>query len=280
MLARLLHLDRRFIFAFIALAVVAAFLFPVTLPTEPSAPVRAVYQAMEKLPPGSILLFSFDYGPSTAVECHPMAVTAVRQALARNLRLVTMTLWAEGKPFVRLAEEQVLKELKEQGITKTYGVDYVNLGFKTGGEPMLRSLATGFAAQFPTDDTGRPLSDLPLMREVKGYRSFAMVHTYSAGRPGIVEWVRVVSSQYGVPVVGGVTAVQAPEVYPFLNSGQLLGLLGGLRGAAEYEVLTGHPGTASRGMVAQSIVHFLIAGFIIFSNVVYFLDRRRTRRGQ
>ena len=77
-----------------------------------------------------------------------------------------------------------------------------------------------------------------------------------------------------------VTAVTAPEAYPVLNSGQVQGLLSGLRGAAEYEVLVGHPGTATRGMDAQSVVHFVIAGFIVVANFLYFAERRQRKRRQ
>ncbi len=41
---------------------------------------------------------------------------------------------------------------------------------------------------------------------------------------------------YKVPVAGGVTAVSIPGRMPYLQSGQLSGILAGLRGAAEYEV--------------------------------------------
>ena len=42
----------------------------------------------------------------------------------------------------------------------------------------------------------------------------------------------------------------APDLYPFLDSGQLKGLLGGLAGAAEYETLIDRSGQATKGMSA------------------------------
>ena len=67
----------------------------------------------------------------------------------------------------------------------------------------------------------------------------------------------------------------------------MLGLLGGLKGASEYEKLLTdrypdlRPGyeragvyTATRGMDVQSIVHVIIIAFIALGNAIYFLGRR------
>ena len=65
----------------------------------------------------------------------------------------------------------------------------------------------------------------------------------------------------------------ASDAYPYLNAGQLEGLLGGLSGAAEYEKLIGVPGTATIGMDAQSIAHILIILLIALGNIAYFATR-------
>ncbi|HYW69082.1 MAG TPA: hypothetical protein VE960_05700, partial [bacterium] len=97
----------------------------------------------------------------------------------------------------------------------------------------------------------------------------------SAGTPGAREWVQQVQGRYGITLGAGTTAVGAPNFYPYVQSGQLTGLLGGLKGAAEYETLIGHPGDATKGMDAQSIVHALVVVFILLGNVVYLVSRRR-----
>ncbi|MEW6753707.1 MAG: hypothetical protein AB1505_22410, partial [Candidatus Latescibacterota bacterium] len=61
---------------------------------------------------------------------------------------------------------------------------------------------------------------------------------------------------------------------PFLQSGQLAGMIGGLAGAAEYEQLIGHPAAATAGMLAQSVTHVIIVAFIVFGNAAYFATRR------
>jgi hypothetical protein len=70
----------------------------------------------------------------------------------------------------------------------------------------------------------------------------------------------------------------APKFYAFYGAGQIVGLLGGMKGAAEYEILLERPGTAFRGMDIQSLVHFLIIGLVIFGNIGYFVTKNRKRK--
>lgn len=270
------NLDRRWIFVFVAIAVIVPLAFPLKLPIEPSKPVRNLYAAIDALPPDALVCMSFDYGPSTRVECHPMAIATLRHVFQKGGKVVGIALWPEGAFYGREALNAVAAEKD-----KKYGVDYANLGYKSGGEVVLRGMGDDFRNLYSDDLEGTRMDNIPLMKRVKGWRSFDMVLTFSAGKPGIIEHIRVVGTQYNRVLGAGVTAVQAPEVYPFLNAGQLVGLMGGLRGAAEYEVLLGEKGTATPGMDAQSIVHFMIAGFILFSNILYFAERRdRLRRSQ
>ena len=51
---------------------------------------------------------------------------------------------------------------------------------------------------------------------------------------------------------------------------------GGLAGAAEYESLIRHPGTATEGMRPQSVTPLILIAFILFGNAMYFLHRRST----
>ena len=55
----------------------------------------------------------------------------------------------------------------------------------------------------------------------------------------------------------------------------MVGLLGGMKGAAEYEKLSENQGRAMRGMDPQSIIHFLIIFFVILGNVGYFISKKK-----
>ncbi|MGM9991582.1 MAG: hypothetical protein ACI376_01860 [Candidatus Bruticola sp.] len=266
MLAKLSNLDRRWIFFALALCVIIPLVWPLQLRIEPSPLSIKFYETVENLPENSCVCMSFDYGPGTKVECHPMAVAMLRHLFRRKCKVVCIALWPEGSLFAREALQEAAKEYEA-----VYGEDYVNLGYKNGGEVILKAIGEDFGSIYTSDFSGRRLSDLPIMNRVVGWDSFDLVCDWSMGRPGLAEFVRVVVGQYNRPLLAGTTAVTTPEAYPFLNSGQLIGLLGGLRGASEYEVLIGMKGgQASRGIDAQSMAHFFVAFLIVLANLIYF----------
>jgi len=197
----------------------------------------------------------------------------IRHAFSKNLKVLAIAIWPDGAQLSRAILDRLGKEYN-----KEYGKDYVNLGYKSGGSVVLLGIGGGFSTYFPTDIDGRPLSELPLMSKVKDYSNIAIVLSFSAGFPGLKEYVLTVNSQFNTKVAGACTAVSAPEMYTFLNSGQLVGLMGGLKGAAEYEALIKLNGMARKGMDAQSVVHILIILFILFANVVYFIDKYRNKK--
>ena len=263
------QIDRRLIFVLILVAVAWPLIQPMRLPIDVSPPVQTLYDAIEAVPPGSIVMLGGDYSPDTMPELQPMGESFIRHAFSRDLRIVVACLWPASPPLVERAMTPIAEEFG-----KEYGVDYVNLGYMAGGIVTLLGMGASIPNTFPTDYGGTPVSEIPLMQEVENFEDIAFVMEISAGTPGTREWVQQVQSRFHVTLGSGVTAVSAPNFYPYIQSGQLTGLLGGLKGAAEYETLVGVPGTATRGMDAQSVVHALIVVFILLGNVVYFVSRR------
>jgi len=263
-------IDRRIIFTLIFIAVVWPLLQPMSLPIDVSPPVQTLYDAVEAIPPGSIVMLGADYSPDTMPELQPMVNTFIRHAFERDLRIVVACLWPASPPLVETAMGPLAEEYG-----KEYGTDYVNLGYMAGGIVTLLGMGASIPNTYPSDYGGTPVGEIPLMQEVENFDDIAFVMEVSAGTPGTREWVQQVQGRYRVALGSGTTAVGAPNFYPYVQSGQLTGLLGGLKGAAEYETLIGHPGDATKGMDAQSVVHALVVAFILLGNVVYLLSLRR-----
>jgi len=267
------NIDRRIIFTLIFVAVVWPLLQPMSLPISVSPPVQTLYDAVEAIPPGSIVMLGADYSPDTMPELQPMVDTFIRHAFERDLRIVVACLWPASPPLVEAAIGPLAEEYG-----KEYGTDYVNLGYMAGGIVTLLGMGASIPNTYPSDYGGTPVGEIPLMQEVENFDDIAFVMEISAGTPGTREWVQQVQGRYRVALGSGTTAVGAPNFYPYVQSGQLTGLLGGLKGAAEYETLIGHPGDATKGMDAQSVVHALVVAFILLGNVVYLLSLRSKRQ--
>jgi len=271
-----IHLDRRIIYLIVLLSVIIPLLNPFGLKIETTEPVKASYQYVENLPEDAVVLISVDYGPSTAVELEPMALATSDQLLKKGQKIAYMALFPEGEALIN----RLIQKLRELHPEKQYGVDLVNLGYKAGNEAVPLKMGLDFRGQFPTDTKGTPLSAIPMLKDITRLQQFDLVATYSAGFPGALEHIRITASEYGMPLVVGTTAVQITQYYPYYSSGQVVGLIGGLRGAAEYEKLANFEGTAIGGMEAQSVAHFTIAGLIVLANVltlIQFLQRRKGR---
>ena len=264
------HLDRRWIFLITGLLVLVPLLWPLNLPIEPSAPVRAYHDTIAALPAGSTVLMSCDFDPASQPELEPMTRTTLRQLFAKHCKVVVVVVFQGGARFVDTIVQDVARERHQRD-----GVDFVNLGYKAGDEAVLVLMGQSIPKTFPRDHNGRDVTRLPIMREVRNYASFALLVSISAGYPGTKEYVQQVQGRFHIPMVAGVTAVFAPTLYPYLQTGQLRGLMGGMAGAAEYEELRYERGMASRGMDAQSLAHMFIALCIVLGNLAHHEKKRR-----
>ncbi len=265
------RLDRRWLFLALGLLVLLPMLFPLGLPLTVSDPVARYARAIDSLPRGSRVLLACDYDPAGIPELAPMTRTTFRHLMARGCKVVAVVLWPGGPALV----DSVLRETAREFPDRRYGVDWVDLGYKAGDEAVMVLMGQGLAAAFPRDAEGHDTRALPLMAEARDYSSFALLVSLAEGAPGTREWVQQVQARFHLPMIAGVTAVIAPELYPYLQSGQLRGLLGGMAGAAEYEAARRERGAASRGMDAQSLAHLFVALCIVLGNVAFLARRGR-----
>ncbi|TPW17296.1 MAG: hypothetical protein FD129_435 [bacterium] len=280
----LARIDRRWIFLLIAVSVIIPMLFKLKIPTRPSPVVQDIYDKVENLPPGSRILVSLDFAPGTLAENWPMAATAVRHVLSKGHKLYLMTLWATGPDIITRAIDEIVKA--DFPNTK-YGEDYVNLGYKAGNQGVINSLGTNFKTLFTGDATGIPTDQIELTKPINSVADFDLVIAIGSGFPGVKEWVQFAGDRSNVAIAGGVTAVEAPLLYPYYPR-QLLGLMGGLQGAAEYEAAfsIGHPEFRERSedaiskMGPQTVAHLVILLLIIVGNVAYFLGKSAARGGR
>lgn len=270
---RMLKIDRRIIFLVIGLCTLLPLLYPVGLPIKISSEVRGVYNHIESLPERSVFFMSFDFDPASKPELHPQAIALLRHAFRKNLRVVTMTLWVTG---TGLADQIVTQVAKEMG--KENGKDYVFLGWSPGNTAVIINLGQNLYNTFPSDYGGKPTKGLPVLDGVQSLKDVTYLVSLGAGNPGVEAWYVFGKDKYKFEMGGGCTGVMAPGLYPLLRSGQINGLIGGLRGAAEYESLIDQKGKAVAGMDAQSATHVAIIVLVIICNLFYFSMRRTARQ--
>lgn len=270
---RMLRIDRRLIFLLISVCTLIPLLYPVGLAIRVSPEVHGVYDYIESLPEGSVFLLSMDFDPASKPELYPQAVALLRHAFKKNLRVIGMTLWVTG---TGMADEVITKVARESG--KVSGKDYVFLGWSPGVGSLIITMGQDLYKAFPTDYYNQPTKGMPVLKELQNLRDVSYVVSLAAGTAGIETWYVFGKDKYKFELGGGCTGVIAPGLYPLLRSGQINGLVGGLRGAAEYEVLIGQKGRAVAGMDAQSATHFAIIILVLLCNTFYLLIRTSGRQ--
>ena len=264
----MVSIDRRIIFVLIALGTLLPLLHPFGLPIKVSPEVRGVYDYIESLPEGSVFFLSLDFDPSSKPELEPQAVALLRHAFRKHLRVIGMTHWLPG---TGLAESIFARVAKEMG--KRAEKDYVFLGWSPGTGSLVIAMGQDLYKAFPSDNAKHPTLGMPVLEGVRNLRDVNYLISLAAGNPGIEMWYVFGKDKYRFEMAGGSTGVMAPGLYPFLRSGQINGLIGGLQGAAEYETLIGQKGAAVAGMDAQSADHFVIIALVLLCNVFYFVLR-------
>ena len=311
---KMLNIDRRWIFLSIGVVAVVPFFINFGMPVVTTDEVESIFDYMEGLDSEDAIFVSFDFAPGTQAENMPMAVGVIRHAFSRNVPVFMTANYPLHHGMMLAAMEYILSpstegfyqdvpfddwaELRESGITDKdelqeaweaqgnqlpegalgwafEGRDYAMLGYAPVFNLVILGMTSSIETQYPVDAHGNSTGEMPMLREHKNLREVDLALSCS-GSAACVWWVTYAREKIGLPVAFGVTAVMATDYFPYIQTGQVIGQMGGLRGAAEYEVLLAENGItpstdkAFTGMDVQSAAHILIILFIIMGNIAYF----------
>jgi hypothetical protein len=272
---RLQRIDRRIIYSFVLVAVIFPFYVawpPVKI--KVSREVMDTYRIIDAIPPdGRPLLLSFDYDPASAAELSPMAEAVLRHCFSKDIRVLAISLQYTGQG-AGIASELLPRIASEFG--KERDVDWAFLGFLPNAAVAMLQMGESFGRTFPRDYYGTPIEQIPLMAGVQNYEQIPAVLTLASTAVGEY-WAIFPGSRYRLVVLAGITAVYTADMQPFYQSGQISGILGGLKGAAEYEAQVGRIGDGTSGMRSQKLVHYLIIVFVAIGNAAHLWARRSGR---
>ena len=284
------NLDKRWIFLMMLIAVVVP-IYVIgktgrTFPEVPTVLAKATFQAVEDLNEGDPVLLAFDFDPASEGELGPMATAFVRHCAEKKLKMYFLALWPVGPQMI---DDAIARVIKADFPHLKYGEDYMNIGFKPGYEGVIKVVVTDLRELYTTDDRGTNIDKIPMMAGIHSVQDFELVINISAGYPGTKEWILYAATPYPdkIKIVAGCTGVQAPLLYPYIPE-QLPGLLGAIKGAAEYEklVMDKYGGEfpdpkyleAKRRMGPQLVAHILIILLIVLANIIFVVEKRREGR--
>jgi len=231
---RMQKLDRRWIYIVVALAIIIPLMIPYDSDNVTTPPTENLYQMIDSFAgrEDRAILMSFYHDAATMPELFPMEVAILRHAFERKVKVFALTWYPAGAPIIDYA----LNSVKEEFPDIQSGVDYCNFGYKPQAFAMIMGMGDNIANTMNTDAEGRKLENLPIMKGINNYSELNLVVEFSGSVAGMT-WITYARPKFGLNVATGVTAVMAADYYPYLQSGQMIGMLSGLKGAAEYEKL-------------------------------------------
>ena len=260
---------RRIIWLALAIATAVFVVVKVKAVMYVSRPAITLYDAVEAVPDDKIIVVCCDWEPGTQGENGPQTVALIRHCFKAGKRFAIFG-WAY--PPGPLLGQQIAE--RYQGMYgRKYGRDWVNWGFNLGGANMIRGWAKDIPGTIKQDMFHTPLHDLPVMDGIRTVRDVGLVLEITPSST-LPTWVRFVYGIYRTPIGYACTGVMAPEAFPYYDAHQIVGVLKGLAGAAEYEKLVGYEGDALKRMPAQSAAHAVMIALIVLGNVIYFRARR------
>lgn len=270
---RLQKIDRRILYVLIAAVITAPLLIrPSRHPNVIFDEVRNAYSLIDGVPDDKLIIVSTVWGAGTLAENGPQT-----EALMRHM-------FKSGKKFAVISWNPVGAELSygighdlERELGKKYGRDWVHLGYNPGPiYIVIRGMGTNFAGTLKKDRFGTSLTEISVTRDVKNHKQIAAVAEVTPSGT-VATWIAYFGMPYHVPILFCPTAVMAAEAYPFIDSGQIVGMLNGVIGAAQYETLLGMENErtyAAAASWALSSAHIFIILLIVLGNVGYALSRR------
>jgi hypothetical protein len=268
---KLTALPREVVMSMVILAMLIPALNPLGLPLMTGDMSRAWYDTVDALPADSVVLMDIGYGSGGFPSLGPGNIAALHQMFEKDLKVVLMATSLEGTMMYPLVMAEVRPE-QDYGLV--YGEDYVFIGYVAGEQTAMAGILGDLKALVSVDYEGTSIGSLSLMDNINGADDIDLV-AYLTTAGGIAEgWVYQAYSQYDKDVVGGVLSMMTTSIKPYYDSGQLLGIMDGIKGAADLEFITGNPGDA---IVSSDILTFtqtLVLIFIIIGNVSYWMAKQ------
>ena len=258
---------------------IIAFLIPAISPLGSPFPMSDVtmqiYNVMEALPKGSIVLvggsavFAFDLESSAGM------IACLKQMARKGLRMVTLPLGVEAVQLHKFCIDAAGVD-KSKGGPWEYGKDYVLLPYIPGAGAAIVSFLTDVQKTVSVDLAGTPLSQIPLMKDFRNYKDVAV---FICPHWGFVDIVRYATGEFGVTSISFAQSTAYAFFSPYMQAypGKVF-MTNGYLGGAQYERLNNIKGLGHKVIDSYTLVSILIVGFITLGNVTMYTKMKEPEK--
>ncbi len=246
--------------------------------------VMPFHSQIENLATGSPVLVAVDYDPGYAGELKAASNTAIQRLMHNQQRLAVIS----GVPAGPALAEDLLQTAYYSQHTIDPGfslnTNTINLGYLPGGITSLKEFALRpqQAARYGLTSTYGGLIpwDHPALQGVSKLTDFGMLIVITDSVDSGRAWVEQVQPFLGgVPMLLISSAQAAPMLEPYVQSGQVQGMISGLAGSVAYENVLQQPGAGLSNWIAFQggiavIIALILVGILLQLFVILFASRK------
>ena len=271
-MSAILNIKEQYIYLVLLILLSYPLLRPIGLPIPIEAITQTYFDGIEAIQAGSTILVTNDASAGTEMEIGLSSAIVTkhifRLAEERNLKLIWVSQGVGDAPPIW---EQTLKSTGTWDVFQAgYGEQYVYLGFLAGEEAACAAINANIrSATGGVDYYGTSLDTMSVMDGVNTGADFDLV--IAIDEPGVsgVYWMQQLANVHGIPIYVNPLAGVAGTYWPYIEAGQIDGMLIGSKAAAGYEILVGAPGAAAAQQDAQTLGHLYLAILVIVANIVH-----------
>lgn len=233
------------------------------------------------LPPNSLVLVNWAYDPATAGEMDRVAQPVIEHLLRRGANLIVVSQLPAGLASARRLIAQAEDAVRQPGRSQIESNVVIEAGFLPGGAASLPLLGVAPAQTLPLDPD---LLDLKERFIVAGLDKTGVVLNLvvAARTEDVRHWLEQVQPLNRGAVVAVTSAATDIPLRPYLQSGQLSGLVSGWDGGSAYRLRSERPtGPEERAMAGRLIsgqnwgfAVLLVA--ILLGNLAAIAERRQS----
>lgn len=240
--------------------------------------LREAHTAIAALPSDSLVLINWAYDPASAGEMDLVALPVVEHLLQKSPNLLVVSQLPGGPATARrlfaVAGAAQSATLRQRGEIITEG------GYLPGGIGSLPLLGQSPAQGLPVDARGRSLDSRAALNVLETDGPDLLV-IFAARSEEVQRWLEQIQPLNRAPIVAVTGAAVDPAIRPYVDSGQISGLVSGYAGGMGYRELLADPAPTAeqeaqrRQITAQNwalVVLLLVVGV---GNLAGLAERRQ-----
>lgn len=273
---KIVKIKPEYIWVFLIIVYVIPIVHPLGIPINVSEQPRRIYNRIEQLKAGDVLLYDISGSPAQAAEVEPGNTVIIKHCFSKGAKIIFFSLIVEGPSMYQIYMDNVKPE---ENFGLKYGEDYAYLGYIAGEEAAQVGMMTNIPNTAPTDYLGNKIEDLPIMAGIKTVDDVKLLlSNYAGAIPSRIRAYSVTGGQTGDKAwVSITTSANVPPVLPYLDSGDVYAVLGGSVQGAEYEILTNFIGNGAKRTDIISMTHLFQILLVVLTNVAYLAARGNGR---